>query len=70
MVDNQCTIDTCVYLYQECDYKGPVSKLCPNSPNFDNDKVIPYIRSVKVPVGQKVILYEQTDYKGRSVTYT
>ena len=61
-----------VSFYEDCDYGGKVLNLKPGEYNYNqldpvgNDN----ISSVKVAAGLKVILFENGDFQGRSITLT
>lgn len=53
--------NSCVVLYSECDYKGQNMEVCDDMPDVKFD-----IKSVKIPEGQDITIYTETEYGGKS----
>ncbi|CAD8148553.1 unnamed protein product [Paramecium pentaurelia] len=62
--------DACATLYTECNYTGKSFNMCEDLPNFQLAKYPSKIKSIQVPAGAKVILFDEMDYNGKTIEYT
>lgn len=59
----------CAELFTECNFKGELILLCDDIKNLKEHSKKP-IRSVHVPKGKAVKLFDRTDLKGDEVIFT
>ncbi|KAM3141453.1 hypothetical protein pb186bvf_006571 [Paramecium bursaria] len=62
--------DFCATLYTECNYRGKSFNLCGENENFSKSKYPSKVKSVQVPQGGKVTLFDEESFKGGYLEYT
>jgi len=59
--------DDCVTLYEECNYQGQNIRICNNTAFTDIDYEV---KSVEVPAGKTVYLYNLPCFNGQSASFS
>lgn len=60
----------CAEVFNKCNYEGETIKICDQQPDFKGSGFQGPVKSLWVPPGKAVQLYNRVDLEGRQVVYT